>query len=651
MNIKITHNWLLEYLDTDATPGEIQKYLSLCGPSVEKVDPTSPTASLGVKKDYIYDIEITSNRVDMASVFGIAQECQAILPMFSKKARLKLNPLDLYRFSRIKSSGLTQIYDLKVSINNKNICSRFTAIVIDNVKIAPSPKYISERLTNCGIKSINNVIDISNYLMISLGQPVHVFDYDKITDKKMVMRLSKKGEVITTLDEKKITLPGGDIIIEDSKGRLIDLCGIMGGLNSAVDNNTKRVVLFVQTYNKALVRQTSMTTGQRTVAATYFEKGLDEERVEPTLVAGVELFEKLTGGKAASKLYDIYPEPYRKKTLDVRYKTLDSLIGVEIERGKIVEILKNLGFDQIGSPAERDRNDSIRIIIPSYRKNDVSIEEDIVEEVARIYGYHNLPLNLPPAANISRTEDLRKTFMVQNRIKYFLKHLGLNENINYSMISKKMLEDGGLRIEDHLKISNTISEEIVYMRTSLLPSLYKNISDNTGKPRHNTAPGEQESLKFFEISKVYLPRKNDLPQEIYRLGIGVNTNYYNLKGIVEALFAELNINEKIDYKIIDKDHAYFVEIDLDCLVKNYRLVPAYKPINPYAVIKLDKTFTLNAGTTYGVVCVAAQKSKLLEKIEVLSLYKNKLSLRFYYSSTERNITEKEAMGELTKLDL
>jgi len=224
MNIKITFNWLLEYLDTDATPNELQKYLSLCGPSIESVTK--------VGNDYVFDIEITSNRIDTASVIGIAQEAQAILPMFGKKAVLKLNPLLNLKLNQIKSgSG----FDLKVEIRNPDLVSRFTAIVFDGIVIGESPDYIKERLKLAGVKIINNVVDISNYLMLTLGQPIHMFDYDKISNHTMIVRASKKGEKLTTLDELEMTLPGGDIVIEDGGGRLIDLAGIMGGRNSAVE--------------------------------------------------------------------------------------------------------------------------------------------------------------------------------------------------------------------------------------------------------------------------------------------------------------------------------------------------------------------------------------------------------------------------------
>lgn len=623
MNIKITYNWLLDYLETDASPYELQKYLSLSGPSIEKVEK--------ITDDYIFDIEIISNRIDTASVIGIAQEAAAILPLFGKKAKLKINPFEKYQFKNLKIKD--KKYDLKVKIEKDSLCSRFSAIVIENVKIGASPSFIQKRLQAAGIKVINNVVDISNYLMMTFGQPVHIFDFDEIKKGLMIMRESKKGEKIITLDKKEVVLPGGDIVIEDGEGRLIDLCGIMGGLNSSVTDKTKNVLLFVQTYNKEKIRKTTMTTGVRTVAATFFEKGLDEERVEMTLVFGVELLEKYAFGKTASKVFDIFKNPYKEKKIKTSYFFFERKIGVKIDKKIIKNILLNLGFKI------EEKDDEIIASVPFYRKYDISIPEDLVEEVARIYGYNNLPNSFSPPVLVYQPESYEKFFNLSLKIKYFLKHLGLNEVINYSMISKKMIEDWGEDPKNYLKISNTISEEIEYMRQSLLPSLFKNIKDNQGK---------KEVLRFFEIAKVYHPRKNDLPEERYKLGIAVNTDYFDLKGIVEGLLKELNI-DNFDFQIKEKEGVFMVEIEVDDLIKNYRQIALYKPINPYAVIKLDKTFDLSESLKYKDIKEKAAKSKLVQKIEVVSLYKNKLTLRFYFSDSTKNLTEDEAKMELERI--
>ncbi len=624
MNIKITYNWLLDYLDTDATPDQIREYLALCGPSVESVDK--------VGDDFVFDIEITSNRIDTASVIGVAQEAQAILPMFGKKAKLKLNPLVNLKFDQVKpGSG----FDLKVDIKSPDLVSRFTSLIFDQVQIGDSPKFIQDRLKLAGVKVINNVVDISNYLMITLGQPIHMFDYDKIADHHMIVRESKKGEKLVTLDEKEIILPGGDIVIEDGSGELIDLCGIMGGLNSAISAKTKRVLLFVQTYNKSKIRKTTMTTGQRTIAATFFEKGLDEERVVATTVNAAQLLEKYCHAKIVSQIQDIYPKKTPEKKLKFNISIFEKIIGVNLGEEVIKKILLNLGFSVkfIG-------DNYIEVKVPVWRLNDIDIPEHIIEEVARVYGYHNIPSKLQPAAYVEQPKEMEQIFVFQNRIKTFLKHLGLNEVINYSMISKSMIEESNLKVKDHLQLSNSLSEDIEFLRISLLPSLYKNITENKGK---------KETLKLFEIAKVYLPKKGDLPNEIYRIGITTNTSYFDLKGIIESIYKELNIDGLALPEIVGKNGSFMTELDFMTLVENCKLVPIYKPLHPYAIIKLDKTFEVVPNNSYKILLEKAKKSKLLQKIEVITLYQNKLTLRFNYSSPDKNITEEEAKKELNRV--
>ncbi|MBI1862900.1 hypothetical protein HYS00_02155 [Candidatus Microgenomates bacterium] len=481
MNIKITYDWLLEFLDTDADPYELQKYLSLCGPGVERIEK--------IGDDYTLDIEVTTNRVDMASVFGIAQEAQAILPRFGKKAKLKQNPLTDLGFSRVNPNAETTL-PLEVSISEPTLASRITMIVLSDIHLGASPEKIKRRLELCDIRSINNAVDVTNYVMLAVGQPAHVYDYDRIGGHKMIFRESQKGEVLKTLDGKEIKLPGGDIVVEDGDGNLIDLCGIMGGEGSAVNDNTKSVVLFMQTYDKKRIRKTSMLTGQRSMAATYFEKGLDEERVEPAIAFGVQLMQELTKAKVSSTIIDLFPKPNKTHSISVDHAYIVTRIGVDIPPGEMKAILDNLGFTVELSGS------ILKINVPFWRTHDIEIPEDIIEEIARIYGYHNLPNNLPPAVFIRQPKDIEHLFLYQSKIKYFLKHLGLHESMNYSMISDEMIASMDINPSHHLRLANTISEELQSMRISLLPSIVKNIKDNTGK---------RDELKFFEVSKVYYP--------------------------------------------------------------------------------------------------------------------------------------------------
>ena len=336
MNILIPHGWLKDYLETKANPEKIAECLSLCGASVEKINK--------VNNDFIYDIEITTSRVDMMSILGIAREAAAILPQFGIKTKLKK---DIYskRFdSSIKKGRILMKNKLKVIIKNPKLCPRFTAVILDNIKIKPSPKIIQERLRKAGMRPINNIVDISNYLMHELGQPVHIFDYEKISKKIMTLRESKKGEKLITLDNKTHNLPGGDIVIEDGKGRLIDLCGIMGGRNSSIDQKTKRVLLFIQNYEPSHIRKTSMILGHRTEAATLFEKKVDPELTMPTLLNGIKLIKENAQSKIASKIIDIYPKPYKPKTVAVPLQLIKQYLGISIQLNKVIKILISLGF-------------------------------------------------------------------------------------------------------------------------------------------------------------------------------------------------------------------------------------------------------------------------------------------------------------------
>lgn len=653
MNIKITYNWLLEYLETDADPYEIQKCLSLCGPSIESVEKASD--------DYVFDIEVTSNRVDMASVFGIAQEAQAILPQFGKKAVLKDNPLTLYSFNSLEQPVNT--LPLTVEPFDHKLCTRFSAIILSGITLSEAPDFIKKRLRLCDIQSINVVVDISNYVMLALGQPTHMFDYDKIKGHIMKMRESQKGELLTTLDGREIKLPGGDIVIEDQK-ELIDLCGIMGGLNSAISASTKNVIFFVQTYNKRKIRKTSMTTGQRTVAATYFEKGLDEERVEPTLMYGLKLLKEYAGAQVASPLYDIYPKPYTPTIIKVSKRDIDKLLGVAVEENRIIYILKKLGFEV------EVKNKNLMVTVPSFRKDDITIKEDIVEEVARVYGYHNLPNAIQPTALIKQPKDIDLLFELQKKIKYFFKYRGFSEVMNYSMVSKDTILKLDGKPEDHLRLSNTISEELEYMRRSLLQSLVKNMADNEGK---------RDMLQLFEISKVYLPKKNDLPDEKFKLAIATTTNFSKLKGIVELLLKNFNIEyhfEKGSHMLLSdgeqtdvildssigtigklkstykdrfniKKDVYLAELDVAPLILHYKQLPIYQPPSQYATVKLDLTIPLSSEKTYeSIKKTAFKKSAFLTKMEVIDSYKDNITIRFYFSDMAKNISESDAKKEL-----
>ena len=644
MNIIVPHSWLTEFLKTDAGPEKIAKCLSLSSQSVEKITK--------IKDDWLYEIEITTNRSDCLSVYGLARELAVILPRFGLQAKLK--PLDINQ--QIKTNNKEHL-PLEIKIKNNSLCPRFTAIIFDKIVIKPSPKIIQERLEKSGIRAINNVVDISNYLMLELGQPMHTFDYDKIKGAKMILRESAGGEKITTLDNQTRPLPDGTIIIEDGEGRIIDLCGIMGGANSEVNEKTKRVLLFIQTYDPVRIRQTCQKLAFRTEAASRFEKGIDPEGVLIAMEKAIEMFEKNAKAEIASKLIDIYPNPQKEKTIKLDIDLVNKIMGIEINQKEIVSILESLGFSLVNK-----HQSLITVSIPHWRSDDISIPEDLIEEIARIYGYHRLPKNLPPLAKI--TQSKKDSFKWQMKIKNALKFWGFTETVNYSMIGESVLKNSDLKPDDCLKITNPLSDEWVFLRPSLIPSLLQVAGFN-----------QKENLKIFELANVYLfQSENQLPEENLMLtGLVIGENFAKVKGIVERLLEELGIKEveikpyqlqktfygkifhpscraEINFKgntlgifgQIKKDDIFVFELDFTQIAKEANEIKKYKPIPKYPPIIEDLSFVVPEKTYVGEIIKIINKTDLIiEKVELIDSFDNNRTFRITYQDSKKTLTDKE----------
>lgn len=629
MNLLISDNWLREFLKTDATNKEIAKYLSLCGPSVEKTTKT--------EEGDIYGVEVTTNRVDSVSVYGIAREASAILPRFNKKAKLaSLEAKSNYKFS-------SKVKYLNTDIDSK-LCSRFTAILIKNVKLSGSSSIVKERLTASGIRPINNVVDISNYIMLEMGQPVHTFDYDKIKRHLMVLRESKKGEKITTLDGQTYTLSGGDIVIEDASEKLIDLCGIMGGKLSAVDENTKNVLLFVQNYNPAYIRNTSMKLAKRSEAAMLFEKGTDPQLVKAGILRAVDMFIKLTKGIPEKEILDLYPNPYKETTVSLSLEEINKKLGIEIAKKDILVILSPLGFNP-----SWEKN-TLKVEIPSFRANDINIPEDIIEEIARIYGYHNLPSKLMSGAIPDKPKDSH--FPFEDNVKNILKGYGGCEVYTLSLVSKEKT------FKESLKLKNPLGPESEYLRGALIYSLKEAAEENLR---------DKEPFHLFEIANVYIPRLNDLPDEKMTLaGIFANTNYREAKGIIESLLSELNIKTdfvqeelkdftpgqrvtiKVNGKIIgelgnlEETGLIYYEFDIETLNILSKNVKKYSPIlqNPPQIE--DITLSFPKKTRIGeIMSLITNHNSLITNVELRDIYNDSFTFRIWYQDPSKNLTDKE----------
>lgn len=651
MNIKITHKWLLDYLDTDATPIEIQKYLSLCGPSVERIEE--------VNGETVYDIEITSNRIDTASVLGIAREAAAILPQFGKKANLK---------RKVVSVPKSPQDPVEISIiDTEGVCRRLLGVVMEIQGVAQSPEYISKRLIATDMRSLNNIVDVTNYVMTEIGHPTHVFDYDRIGTKKLILRHAKKGEELITLDEKKYNLDETDIVIDDGTGRVIDLPGIMGTTNSVVTNDTKRILFFIESNDPVSIRRTSMRYGIRTMASTINEKNPDSELAYQALLRGIELFTEVAGAVVVSPIIDIYPSKQKSISIITSKSFIDSKVGVEIPMKTIVTILTNLDFKV------RVDGDALTVLVPSHRASDVTIAEDIVEEVARVYGYFAIPSVLQAPAYVSQPKDTELLFQYQYIVKLFLKHKGYTEVMNYSAVSLELLKQFEQKEGSFLHITNSISEEIKYLRRSLIPSLVKNIKQNEGFV---------EKIKLFEVAKTYIPKKTGLPEEEFMLSIVVNTSLDYLKQIIFGLFKELNI-EMNTVQVNDSCHPFFLntveghilvedvvfgsfgqvkpslcrnigiqeksvfaaEISFKELMRSARVMPHYKSFSQYAHITQDLSIK-KIGSFADIKKKVLNVSPLLESVTFKDSYEDIITLRLIFTNKLRNITEEEVRSEI-----
>ena len=637
MDILVPDSWLKDFIKTAATPRQTAKYLSLCGPSVDKVAPVGRAK----KKEYVYHIEVMTNRVDSASVYGIAREAAAILPRF--KIGAKFRPLKL----KANQKFLPRTNYLKAQVD-QNLCPRFSAILIKNVKIKPSPNWLNQRLNLVGVRPINNVVDISNYVMHEIGQPVHTFDYDKILGAKMVLRASKRGERLTTLDGKTHLLPGGDIVIEDGQGRLIDLAGIMGGKLSAVEAKTKNILLFVQTYNPAQIRRTSMSLAQRTKAAVLFEKGLDPELVSLGIRRGIDLFVELTQGRPEREILDIYPKPYKPRKITTDLGFIRERLGVAISKAEISRLLNTLGFEVGWSGKNLD------LTAPSFRANDVFFGEDIVEEVARIYGYHNLPSELMQGVIPDPLPDT--PFDFEQKLKNILKGWGGVEVYTLSMVT------GQQAGKNALKLKNPLGTGSKYLRTTLAPSLVSAAQDNLG---------EDEPFHLFEVANVYLPRRSNtkagpqLPEEKMTLaGIFTNYPFRKAKGVIEALLEELNVpvnfvaedgpdflpsqrlkilskNKKIGFAGILSEGSIYYQFDTEALGKAAS-IQSFRPIPKYPAQIEDITLILPERTKVGEVILAIKSSsKLVKNVELGDVYKDAYTFRLWYQDPKKTLADKE----------
>lgn len=629
MNIKILDSFLREHLKTKATPKELAKYLSLTSMSVEKLEKHGD--------DFLYEMEITTNRPDLFCVLGIAREASAILPQFGINA--EFIPL---KIAKSKADSFNSLIDIK---NDPRLVNRVCAVVME-IKIGGSSKEIKERLETSDIRSLNNVIDITNYVMRVLGHPTHVFDFDRLNTTVLKIREANTGEKITTLDNKTYILKGKEIVAQNDKSEIVDLLGIMGLYNSVVNNDTKRILFFIDNNESTHIRNASMQLGIRTEAAVLNEKEIDPEIAMDALLYGIELFEKLAGGKVVSKIIDIYPNKPVVKIIKVSFEKINRVIGVEIDPKKAIKALEALGFKT------KFNNNYIETVVPSFRNNDINLEEDIIEEIARIYGYHNLPSKLPEILERDLIHTFVNDFYFEKRIKEALKYWGFTETYTYSFVSEDMFEGP---VENAVEIANPLTKDFIYMRNSLIPSLLNVVAENKSF----------EEIKIFEIANTYIKRDSNLPDEILTLSGILKSNkadFYQVKGLIEQLLTDLGIKNLTFKKsqrggmgaslFIEKEylgeievldtHLINFELNFKLILKHAAVRKTYKPFAKFPPIVEDITIeTPEDITTADLINFIKEQSNKIVDVTLKDTYQNSRTFHIIYQDFEQNLTNEK----------
>ncbi len=500
-----SYNWLKDYVKKLPKPEKLAELLTMKAFEVGEVKKSGG--------DFVLDIDVLPNRApDCFSHLGIARECGALL-----RSKFQIPNSKFKEDKDIKTRDF-----VSVEVKDKRVCSRYTAKVITGVKVGSSPKWLKDRLRVCGLRPINNIVDIANYVMLETGQPLHAFDGQKLEGGKIIVRFAKAREKIVTLDEQKFDLDSDILVIADDRSP-IAIAGIKGGKLPEIDKKTKIIVLESANFNSRVIRKGSRKLNLKTDASIRFEHGIDLNLTELAVVRACYLIQKIAKGKVAKGSVDVYPQKVLPKTIRLDLNYLKSLLGVEISRREIMNILKNLEFK-----VKKSTKDSLDILIPT-RRLDVSIQEDLIEEIGRIYGYDKIKAAFPVSSLILPKRNLNLFW--EDMTKNILKEVNFTEVYNYSFISEKDAKI--FNFSRLIKLKNPISEEHKYLRASLIPNLLKNLYSNI----RNCAPGLDGGI--FELGKIFISPKEEKRMLAGLINMG---DFYQLKGVIDTLLNKMGIS-------------------------------------------------------------------------------------------------------------
>lgn len=486
--------------------------------------------------DTVYEFELTANRADCFSMVGLSREFGI---MTNQKA--------LFPVIMVNENGESIEGKASVAIEAHDLCTRFTSRLVTNVTIEPSPLWMQNRLRNSGIRPINNVVDVTNYVMLELGQPMHAYDYDCVADHTLIARRAKAGETLTTLDGNERELNESMLIIADTKGP-IGVAGVMGGLTSEVTDKTTNVLFEAAVFNGPSIRRTSKALGMRSEASGRFERGVNHKYTAYAIDRAAQLLQQICPScKVSVGVIDVYPEPVEQRTVTFTAEQINDYLGTSIEKDRMIDILTKLEFGITES------GDTIEALVPTWR-DDVTVMPDIAEEVARIVSYDNIAPTIPVAVLSSGGMTPKKA--LTKEVTHYLAHAGLSQIITFSFMHKDgltnmMLPEGDNRYTA-IPILNPISEEFPYMRTTLVPAVIEAAKRNIAQ--------QNKDLWLFETANVYEPKALPLTEVPHErpMACGImmgkvteaawnqaqrDTDFYDVKGVVDGLLAKLGLTQ------------------------------------------------------------------------------------------------------------
>ncbi len=646
----------------------------------EDVKPGQGAASLLHMDDYLLETSPTPNRPDCLGVLGVARELSVLLD----------RPLKMPQVSFPEEGP--HIEDLvEVEIKDPDLCPRYCARYVEGIKVGPTPLPMKVRLKAAGIRSISNVVDVTNYVLIELGHPLHAFDYDDLRGHKIVVRRANQGEILVTLDGNVRELEPDMLLIADAE-RGVALAGIMGGANSEVRRRSERILIESGFFEPTSIRRTAKRLGISTEASKRFERGADIEGLVLALERTTQLILEVAGGKVARGMVDAYPRPYRPKKLTLSLEGMDDFLGTSVPHQEAERILKGLGF------APRKKMGQLEVTVPSYRAFDVTREVDLVEEVARIYGFHNIPSTMPSGPlPRERVESQRPLIMEAQEL---LSGLGLVEAINYSFIDPASLEALGFGKDDPrgepIALMNPLSEEMSVMRTTLLPGLLATAQANEKV--------QVKDMALFEVGRVFYKEgeggvKEELHAAVLALGRrgaawddkGREYDFFFVKAVVEELVGRLKggsltlepcqepylhmgrsarilldgepigfvgeIHPRLARKYRFSSRCYVAEIVLEALAGGREKV--FEPLPRYPGTTRDLSMIAPYSLTHAQILAVMEElaPEMVREIRLIDLYtgppieegKRSLTYSLLYRADDRTLTDQEVEEVHTRL--